>query len=56
MNIYCNEDTDEIFKSNRERISVIEMFKREEYIPRIVFYQNIACNFDINNQFYPSLN
>ncbi|MEO2582430.1 hypothetical protein [Clostridium tertium] len=56
MKIYPNENIEDIFELNKERISVIDMFKREEYIPRIVYYQNIACKFDMKNQFYPFIN
>ncbi|MBE6052858.1 MAG: hypothetical protein E7212_02935 [Clostridium sartagoforme] len=56
MKIYPNENIQDIFQRNRERISVVDMFKREEYIPRIVYYQNIACDFDMKSQFYPFIN
>lgn len=54
--IYCDQDIKDIFKLNRERLNVIDMFKRENYIPKIVYYQNIACDFDMENQFYPFIN
>jgi len=56
MKIYPNENVQDIFQRNRDRISVVDMFKREEYIPRIVYYQNIACDFDMKSQFYPFIN
>ncbi|MGG7141910.1 hypothetical protein ACQPVP_00370 [Clostridium nigeriense] len=54
--IYADRDINDIFKIKRERLNVIDMFKKENYIPRIVYYQNIACDFDIENQFYVFIN
>lgn len=54
--IYPNKDIDDVFKLNKERLSVVEMFKKENYVPRIVYYQNIACKFDMENQFNTFIN
>lgn len=51
--IYSNEDIDNIFKLNKDRINVVDFFFKEEYVPKIVYYQNMACEFDMKNQFYP---
>ncbi|AQM60324.1 hypothetical protein [Clostridium baratii] len=51
--VYGDKDI-EAFKSEKlERLSVIEMIKKEGYIPNIIYLQNIACRNDMINQFNP---
>lgn len=39
-----------------ERVNVVELFKKENYIPNIIYFQNVASKFDMDNQFLPFIN
>lgn len=50
---FSNLDDDEIFNKYGYRLNVLEMFKRENYIPKIKYYVNLKSAPDINRQCIP---
>lgn len=53
--IYPNITLKEALDRNKDRINVIEYFKKEKYVPPIIYLQNLACDFDVRNQMLPFL-
>lgn len=51
--IYKGKISEEIINKNLHRLSVIETIKKEKYVPKILYLQNLSCDFDMNNQFIP---
>ncbi len=40
----------------RYRMNIPELYKKINYIPNIIYYQNLACEHDINRHFNPFIN
>lgn len=49
---FCQKD-EEIIPQIKHRLNIIELFKRENYVPEINYYVNLYSKADINNQFLP---
>lgn len=55
-NNFPGENFETVVKDNMRRISIIEHYKSQKYIPKIVYWQNIICKYDINMQVRPFIN
>ncbi|MGL6298351.1 MAG: hypothetical protein ACRC1M_04200 [Methanobacteriaceae archaeon] len=44
---------EEIIKNYNYRLNVLEMFKKEDYVPKIIYYVNSGSSDDIENQLIP---
>lgn len=53
--IYPDMELQKALECYPERVNIIELFKRENYVPNITYLQNIACKFDMDNQFLPMI-
>ena len=52
-----NENSTEIIVDMiKYRLNVVELFKKEKYIPKITYYLNLESNTDFNNQYLPLVN
>ncbi len=49
---FCLND-EEIISKIEYRLNIIELFKKENYVPKITYYVNLYSKNDINNQFLP---
>lgn len=54
--VYPEMDLKNALNFYPERVNLIELFKKENYIPNIKYFQNVACKFDMDNQFLPFIN
>ncbi|SFK18369.1 Heparinase II/III N-terminus [Halobacillus dabanensis] len=46
---YPQMDRDEITQEYKVRLSLVELFKEYDYIPKIYYLQNLACKHDVSN-------
>lgn len=53
---FDNSDLDKILKKYKYRFDVVELFKREKYMPQISYVVNINSENDILNQLIPFIN
>jgi hypothetical protein len=44
---------EEIIKQYKDRLNIIDFFKKINYVPKIYYLQNITCSHDMNNHFNP---
>lgn len=52
-----NENSTEIIVDMiKHRLNVVELFKKEKYIPKITYYLNLESETDFNNQYLPLVN
>lgn len=54
--IYPNNTTQYALNIFPERVDAIKFYKKQNYIPEIIYYQNIACINDVNKQLIPFIN
>ncbi|GGE55501.1 glycosyl transferase family 2 [Priestia taiwanensis] len=51
--IHPNEEVNFYKEANKERISVLDFYKKINRVPKIYYLQNISCLHDIHNQMQP---
>ncbi|UBH13863.1 glycosyl transferase [Macrococcus armenti] len=51
--VFRNMEIDEVNKLYRKRLSLIEMFKTEAYVPKAFYFQNKMCRTDMVNHLNP---
>ncbi|BEV39953.1 hypothetical protein BSB_30260 [Bacillus stercoris] len=54
--LYPNENKSEVIKQFRYRLNVCAFFQKLKHVPKIFYYQNYACSFDVETQLLPFLN
>jgi len=53
---FDNLGVEDILKKHKHRIDVVEMFKHENYMPKLTYIVNINSEVDFNGQFIPFIN
>ncbi|MEG7335239.1 glycosyl transferase family 2 [Bacillus sp. 0102A] len=53
---YNKRDLEDFPQHLKYRLSIPEFYKKINYIPSIIYYQNLACEHDVNRHFHPFFN
>ncbi|MED1740713.1 glycosyl transferase family 2 [Bacillus swezeyi] len=53
---YKKKGLEDVPQQLKYRLSIPEFYKKINYIPNIIYHQNLACDHDINRHFHPFIN